>query len=101
MIESILRKFGGWILSIFLFLTMMFVVFKMSFKNGKLTQAADNEKQRTEENEQFAINQIEGNKKANEIEIETIQKAISVRDNIVKLNAGDASKQLRDKWTRD
>lgn len=96
-----LKRFGGWILAALSLAGAVFVALRSSASVGKAeakTEAAQADAKRTE---QIAVQQIDAAREAAQTEVQTVKGANDVQANVNRLDAGDASSQLRDKWARD
>lgn len=96
-----LKRFGGWIVALLSLAGAIFVAMRSSASVGKSEAKAEAAQADAKRTEQIAVQQIDAAREAAQTEVQTVKGANDVQANVNRLDAGDASSQLRDKWARD
>ena len=96
-----LKRFGGWILAALSLAGALFVAMRSSRNVGKAEAKVEAAQAETKRNEEIAVREIDAARDAAKTEVETVKGANDVTTNVNRLDAGDASNKLRDKWSRD
>ena len=100
-IFAMLKRFGGWILAALSLAGALFVAMRSSRNVGKAEAKVEAAQAETKRNEEIAVREIDAARDAAKTEVETVKGANDVTTNVNRLDAGDASNKLRDKWSRD
>ena len=100
-ILAMLKRFGGWILAALSLAGALFVALRSSRNVGKAEAQVEAAQAETKLNEEIAVREIDAARDAAKTEVETVKGANDVTTNVNRLDAGDASNKLRDKWSRD